>query len=746
MSKVKAIVLLLLSGCLSASPVAAQQARQMARATTGFGDSSLVITSDTLTSKTTFVTKAVSLAQLRKSLSKFAFDSVVTLKATFAGATISGAYANAGLVTFNGGATVASGQTLTLTGATIAGSPTWSSTQTMNISGSVVGNATTATTLATPRAINGVNFDGSAPITITAAASTVTGTTLAANVVTSSLTTIGTLVGGAVPASLVTAGTFASGAFAFQGGVSGITTLAGSGAVSGFTTAAFSNAVTVTKHVTTVRTTPLFNLNGTTSGDAMSMIFSDGINSNGWFGYKDSGTASARYFYLSADDGVSDQFKFAQTGLATFPSLTVSTGTTAVQALTATDGIFATSGSDLRVYRSGATTTGYVKFGSSGTNYIGFNGTSFDVNGGAFNTQALTASGTITSTLGNNTVVLSATTATTGYTAAVFQNTSGQAVFAVNGSTATALMTGGNAYAVSVYNALNNPLDFGTNGIRRGGFSAAGAFDVVGGLSAASITATTSDMAFSTNNKFLYGVNTSVVSKKMIGINSSNLVSIDADALGAVFGAGISASTGTFSSFVTPAFIRFTSAACGGCTTGDIYFNTSTFGIGGGLLPLSDNTWALGASGQTWKNLWLTSAASGVGDVFLCQKTTHETTAGATCAASTQKIKNAITTLPSGLSLVNALRPVTFQYQPGFYNQRKDIGFIAEEVAKVDPRFAFYAAADEKLSNGAKITKGDPESLNTSAILSALVRAVQEQELEIAQLRTQLAKRPPLTN
>jgi hypothetical protein len=48
---------------------------------------------------------------------------------------------------------------------TIAGTKTFSST----ITGSVSGNAGTATTLATPRAINGTNFDGSAPITITAA-------------------------------------------------------------------------------------------------------------------------------------------------------------------------------------------------------------------------------------------------------------------------------------------------------------------------------------------------------------------------------------------------------------------------------------------------------------------------------------------------------------------------------------------------------------------------------------------------
>ena len=50
---------------------------------------------------------------------------------------------------------------------------------------------------------------------VIAPASTLTGTTLAANVVTSSLTTIGTLVAGAVPASLVTAGTFGAGAYTF---------------------------------------------------------------------------------------------------------------------------------------------------------------------------------------------------------------------------------------------------------------------------------------------------------------------------------------------------------------------------------------------------------------------------------------------------------------------------------------------------------------------------------------------------
>lgn len=81
--------------------------------------------------------------------------------------------------------------TLTVTAA-IVGSVT-------GASGSTTGNAATATlaaaatALATPRAINGVNFDGTGAITVPAAAGTLTGATLAAGLTASSLTSVGTL-------------------------------------------------------------------------------------------------------------------------------------------------------------------------------------------------------------------------------------------------------------------------------------------------------------------------------------------------------------------------------------------------------------------------------------------------------------------------------------------------------------------------------------------------------------------------
>ena len=98
--------------------------------------------------------------------------------------------------------TVGSG--LSLSGGTLTATNTNAGTVTSVTSAN--GDATVATTTTTPvitivsapklttaRAINGVDFDGTAPITVTAAAGTLTGTTLNSTVVNSSLTSVGTL-------------------------------------------------------------------------------------------------------------------------------------------------------------------------------------------------------------------------------------------------------------------------------------------------------------------------------------------------------------------------------------------------------------------------------------------------------------------------------------------------------------------------------------------------------------------------
>lgn len=79
-----------------------------------------------------------------------------------------------------------------------AGSPTFRAIVAADIptlNQNTTGNAATASALQTARNINGVSFNGTADITVTAAANTLTGTTLASGVTASSLTSVGTLTG-----------------------------------------------------------------------------------------------------------------------------------------------------------------------------------------------------------------------------------------------------------------------------------------------------------------------------------------------------------------------------------------------------------------------------------------------------------------------------------------------------------------------------------------------------------------------
>ncbi len=120
--------------------------------------------------------------------------------ATVTGATLTTALTvNGGTLTLTANAANTSVLTIGAGAVSVSGSNTGDQTN-------ITGNAGTATALQTARAINGVNFDGTAPITVTAAAGTLTGTTLASGVVTSSLTTVGALASGSLATGFVVGG------------------------------------------------------------------------------------------------------------------------------------------------------------------------------------------------------------------------------------------------------------------------------------------------------------------------------------------------------------------------------------------------------------------------------------------------------------------------------------------------------------------------------------------------------------
>lgn len=130
--------------------------------------------------------------QTARNINGVSFNGTADVTVTAAASTLSGTTLAAG-VTASSLTSVGTLAGLTVT-APIAGSVTGSSAST-------TGNAATATALQTARNINGVSFNGTANITVTADASTLTSATLASGVTASSLTSVGTL------ATLTTSGT-----------------------------------------------------------------------------------------------------------------------------------------------------------------------------------------------------------------------------------------------------------------------------------------------------------------------------------------------------------------------------------------------------------------------------------------------------------------------------------------------------------------------------------------------------------
>ena len=129
------------------------------------------------------------------------------------------ALTNATAIGYN--AKVASSNTIQLGNTNVTTVVTSGTISASGFTGPLTGNATTATRIATARNINGVSFNGTADITVTADAGTLTGTTLNSTVTGSSLTSVGT----------ITSGTWSGSTIAVAKGGTGVTSSTGSGSV-----------------------------------------------------------------------------------------------------------------------------------------------------------------------------------------------------------------------------------------------------------------------------------------------------------------------------------------------------------------------------------------------------------------------------------------------------------------------------------------------------------------------------------
>jgi hypothetical protein len=75
------------------------------------------------------------------------------------------------------------------------------------------------------------------------------------------------------------------------------------------------------------------------------------------------------------------------------------------------------------------------------------------------------------------------------------------------------------------------------------------------------------------------------------------------------------------------------------------------------------------------------------------------------------------------LSFVRQLRPITFDWKQG---GMRDVGFGAEDVAKIDPRFVTYN------------DKGQVEGVKYDRLTVAFVNALKEQQAQIEALQKQV--------
>ena len=127
------------------------------------------------------------------------------------------------------------------------------------LTGSLLGNASTATTLATARTINGTSFNGSESVTVTAAAGTLTGATLASNITGSLLTSVGTLNSLAVAGNVTVTGTLTANTYVVSSSLTNMTVAFASGST------AFGNSSDDT-HLFTGSLSILGSINAGTGG------------------------------------------------------------------------------------------------------------------------------------------------------------------------------------------------------------------------------------------------------------------------------------------------------------------------------------------------------------------------------------------------------------------------------------------------------------------------------------------------
>jgi hypothetical protein len=138
-----------------------------------------------------------------------------------------------------------------------------------------------------------------------------------------------------------------------------------------------------------------------------------------------------------------------------------------------------------------------------------------------------------------------------------------------------------------------------------------------------------------------------------------------------------------------------------------------------GLYGQNGGGWGLLMSTQT--GVVKVASLGAAGATTLCRNASNEIS---TCSSSL-KYKTNIGRFLQGMEFVNKLHPISFDWKDG---GTRDVGFGAEDIAKIDPRFVTYNS------------KGEVEGVKYDRLSVAFVNAFKEQQEQIDQQQKQLQR------
>lgn len=614
----------------------------------------------------------------------------------------------------------------TVTGSNLSGTNTGDQT-------TITGNAGSATILQTARNINGVSFNGSADITVTAAAGTLTGATLASGVTASSLTSLGTI------GSLVATTADING-----GTIDGTTVGATTPSTVAGTTGTFSSGF-ITNNANSATELSITNTNTGVSARARLAFVTD-LGASAFISYR----RAVGDFIIGSDLNIPVSIYSNAAAVGTFTS----TGLAVTGTLSATGNLTLSAANSSIL---GGTSTGsssiYNSTGASGFTIYGpthatkanqidvfagglghtFNSTGFAVSG------ALSATGDVTlaatsNLVANKSVLLSDGTAGTATGAIYFINDTDTGFYRAGGNTLGFMGNGASLgtwspTGLAVTGALSSTTgaNFATSSgaVGVGTASPSGKLQVVANTASAGLEDGFSVSNAVDSNCFLQCSGSAATDKRaVIGPSTGTALAFQTGASeraritsGGYFKAS---DTGTYAGS-TATYHEFSQSVDDSCLI--VAPTNASFTSSGVFIAASRAAnsayYMIRARANAVDQFYVT----GNGAIY-AQNTTVQ-------SLSDGRLKENVRDAADGLNVIIALRPVRYDWKPGYGNDRKDqLGFIAQEMEAVFPE----AVSKWATQQGEEAYK----TVGPSALIPVLVKAIQELKAQNDDLRARV--------